>query len=257
MPLTHNTAPRRITSLVLALVSVGAATLGVLSPSPAHAAAGTPKVGQCHQYSIAVYNASTDPTAPVTCSKRHDAITIAVGHLPKSITYAEIASMTGKAARIIDRVCDRAVARRLHASVRQQQLTAYTAAYFVAPQARFDAGAHRFRCDLVLVGAHRLIRLPAHPHATGALSAAATRCLSRTDLNGGAWYSCKDPHLYRAIGTFVVRGKGYPSAASFQRQAQRHCGPLLGRHAGVSFPPSRLWWSHGGRVSICYLKTHH
>jgi hypothetical protein len=227
----------------LSLLTVGAGSLTIASP--ASAAAGVPKVGECHQLSTAQALAMSDTKPGVACSKPHDFQTFAVLTSPTSL-----AGLTDEQLSAASTACTRPFIKALGPAVRSS-LTSYELYTFVPTAAQREAGARWIRCDLTLDRNHRPTALPRHrlsrPIVPSRIPDGVRTCLTRSR----AITTCERPHAYRAAMAFVIRQAAYPSEEQFNRAADRRCAPGW----ALAQLATRRAWEAGRHTVVCFDRT--
>ena len=112
----------------------------------------TPEVGECHALSLRQAVAVVGRTAPVACRRPHTAQTYFVGRLDLTTKSGFTRRVDSQAAqRQMSRACTTRLPRHLGRTPRELRLSMVRAVWFSPSQARAEAGADWFRCDIVAV----------------------------------------------------------------------------------------------------------
>lgn len=253
--LTPSLTPSLNPSLTLALAPLLLTLLGVVA-APAHADVARPAVGQCRQLAMAQVDAASDPSAPGSCTAKHNVQTIAVVDVP------DLATLTEEEFAIVgDAVCEAPLYRTIAGPLSTAKLTAYTLVFFEPTAAQLAAGESWVRCDLAINGGARLGQLPKHRLKapvlrTRTIPAAAANCVKAApprSLDAGSYYrtTCAKKHDLRAVSTVKVAGKAKvrPGDRKFLKAARADC------------PKSWVWaswpsvggWLAGDHLLVCYV----
>jgi hypothetical protein len=245
--------PRTLTTalaLALALVTLAlpgpAATARAAAPD--RGGVDKPTVGECHLYRYAEVNHASEKSKVVPCSQKHTAQVIAVVKVPKRIPFADATGVfdaTGPA-------CYRAMAKTLGGNLAFRSLSAYNFAFFVPTKAQQAAGARWVRCDLILEGGRKLMKLPSPFLSKRPLPDSVARCLLRA---GGALLPtvCSRKHDYRAAGIVKLKGT-YKTPRVFLSLAAKRCPKIAGKGWILTYP-NAIAWRSGDREITCSSAT--
>lgn len=231
-----------------ALVALTLLALGMslaLVPSTAHAAPAKPKVGECHDLTTRQAWAASDSRKPVPCSSRHTLKTFAVPVSPTSF----VGLSEDEASEIGFRLCDGPLRRALGGTETKLAQTLYSEFMFLPTSAQRAAGARWVRCDIGIVAATGLRRLPrlSHPVLKGQLSDRERLCLTKRDAS----VTCDQPHAYRSQGAYVSASVAHPGADAVLQEAGRRCP----RTSSYAQWPDEQRWSASNRIVVCFQKT--
>ena len=231
----------------------------VVTPPNANAVVAAPRVGQCYNYTFAQANtASASPTAAVSCSARHTAVTFYVG----TVSGSTARSSTPTAAAVllqVARVCNLRLSSSLGSTVRLTR--AFPAnQVFVPTVAQWSAGARFYRCDADLVSSNTsLAAIPSNFISVIKTSTGVSRyrwCLTAR----AATTSCTATHYYSAITwvSLVTATAPYPGAAVTARRAASLCAAAVSRLVNRRFAWYSLWplsgnWAYGLRSATCFV----
>ena len=247
-------APRHLRAVAAMLTLLAVA----LAPSAAEARAtpdgpdyGSPQVGECHQLTMDDAASASDTSAPTDCAQSHTTRVIAVGHLPTRYAWSNQDAVE----RVAIRACVPALDEALGRTDRVRDVSAYSWLYFRPTRAQRDHGARWIRCDLLLLGGARLLRLPTD--TTPALGRSplpngVARCLTGRTFSTTA---CSRSHAFRATGTFTVDAATYPGARRLDRAAARRCPSHVSSTAFRWTYRTGLRWNLGDHVVVCYTRT--
>jgi hypothetical protein len=239
------------------LAAVGAA-VALTVAAPAHAgdskaATGKPTVGQCRSLTLAQASAASNTTAPIGCASPHNDRVIAVPHLPKGVTYAEL-DTAAKLTRVAVRLCYPAFRAALGQNDRVRNSSAYTYLYFQPTAKQRSNGARWLRCDLTLRHAKSLANLPTDrkPALTRSrLPAGVKRCLAGKAL---LTTTCKASHRYRVAGAVTVDIKRYPGRSRMIKIGRSRCPAITTTDADYRFTWSgkTVWNVARDHTLVCY-----
>lgn len=216
------------------------------------AAPARPRVGQCRTMNSRQYAATTDPRPPISCRRTHQARTFLVPTVPRRISMRDRPAVL----RFANRRCIAGREPVLGGTDRSRRLSAYDGGLWLPTPRQVSRGARWIRCDLVLIAGPRLAPLPPArrpqlgrtPHAESVARCALGR---RT---GYAVTTCSRPHAFRALGTYRMSGRSYPSDAARSREARRECGRIVPGDGYLVEYPSRAAFALDQRLAVCSTK---
>ena len=244
--------PRR--ALALGLVTLLAATLvAVASPAGARVPDGPeyqmPDVGECRVLTLADTGKASDSTDTVDCTESHTSYVFTTGLLPDSLDWD---SSPAKLSRAVINACYPAWEDHLGGGEKVREMSAYSIAWFMPTGAQRDHGARWFRCDLILLGGAKVLRLPSDtaPVLDTDLPDSVARCVTRDRHTT----TCARGHRWRATGAFRMRHDSFPTPTQFQRAANRHCPRLTSTHRWLWEGPVKDTWRLGVRTMVCYSR---
>ena len=235
----------------VALLAVLLGTLTVATGSPASAATGKPKVGQCHNLTWNQAYSASDTRPVVSCRARHTTETIAVKTAPVSLAGLSDAELSD----VMEKICTPVFLARLGRTPARRASTPYSFQMYGPTPAQVAQGAQWVRCDVYLRGGkNTMLRLPGHRLPRIILPARPTdatlRCLDASNVPT----PCTHRHSYRPNGVLLFKASlPYPKdpTATFNAAASRSCPRSTARWTWVA--PIR--WSAGDRSMVCYDKT--
>lgn len=219
-----------------------------------------PRVGECHDLGFRQALAVVGRTAPVACRRPHTAETYFVGRLRLTTDAGFDRRVDSQAAqRQMRRACTARLPRHLGRTPRELRLSMVQAVWFGPSQARADAGADWFRCDVVAVAApQRLLPLPRRTSGWDALPA-----MCGTAAPGSAGFrrvACGSPHSWRAVATVDLPGARLPRPAAVADAMEAPCRDAAA--AATDDPLDFTWsqesptaeqWDAGQRYGICWV----
>lgn len=224
-----------------------------------------PTVGQCRRLDLAQATSPVDTRAPVDCGRPHTAVTVAVGLLPAVAGGHLLAVDSDAVRRRVAAACPPSLLERAGGDETARRLSRLRVVWFTPSLEQADAGADRYRCDLVAVrDADRLLRLPRRVAGLldrpGALDTFGTCGTAAPDARGFRRVACTDPHRWRAVDTVdLPRDAGYLDGALTRRgesacqdvAAERADGAL--RYSYAFEWPTRDQWRDGQRWGWCWV----
>ena len=238
----------------LALLAALALASTLLVGSSAEAAAPAPVVGDCHDYTFDDMLGEHETSTPVDCSQDHNARVIEVFDLPDGKDWSDY-SLEGLG-HLTTRHCYDSLWDALGRSAKVRDMTAYTYSWFTPTKAQRQDGARWIRCDLVLLGGKKLMKLPTD--AVPALpDGSLTKDIKRCMTGHGYDTVCTRDHAYRAMGAFTMKVDKYPSDAKKRRLAIRHCGKFVTSRTFSWTTAGEDGFRQGDHVMVCYNKTKH
>ena len=232
-------------------------------PSTA-AAPRAPRTGACYRLDVRSALEASSTRAPVSCSSRHTAVTVAVGTVQPVLDGHLLALDSARVQRQVADHCRRSVDAHVGGSTNQQRLSRVQAVWFTPTPAQADRGALWFRCDLVIsAGAQSFAALPRT--TSGLLEAAGA--LDRWGTCGTASPSaahfrrvlCSARHAWRArTATTLPAGTTYLSKKA-GKVADARCRDVAARLSPRSRKlrwafewPTRTQWHAGQRYGFCW-----
>lgn len=210
--------------------------------------AGAPTTGACYRLSAADLAASTNASAPVSCTDQHNAMTMKVGLFPTTMTVTE--------PEYAQRSCARRLPSTTGLSRSAVEGTIFTAHWFGPTSEQRAAGARWFRCDVIAKTTDGTKRLPttSAPLTNGEAPDAYARCVQ---LRGGSesnpvYLTCDRPHRYRWAGAFEAAGGAYPGAESLRTMVEQRCRRFVGTGPFWYTYPLKAVWRAGERTISCF-----
>jgi len=230
----------------VALLAVLLGTLTVATGSPASAATGKPKVGQCHNLTFKNVTLPREPKPPVPCGARHTTQTIAVVTVStplKGLSLDQLATIGAQA-------CVPPTLKALGRNAVARLATAYDLFYFMPTKPLIAAGAQWFRCDIGVLADKSMLPIQrlSKPIVPRILKDADLRCIAKDHMPT----PCSHPHAYRPNRalTFKANVTSPPTKADVPYLLANVC-PKGSRYV--------IWndaqWAAGDRAIVCYAKT--
>ncbi|HEY0889759.1 MAG TPA: septum formation family protein [Nocardioides sp.] len=228
--------------VALSMLALGASL--TLVPSGAQAAPAKPKMGTCHQLTVAQAEAAHETKPAIACTKRHNTWTFAVVQGP-----ADLAAWNGDAYGRLGVLCQKPFERTLGGTALKRAQTAYALLWFTPTAEQLAAGQRWIRCDLALFTTKSLPSLPklTRPVLSDGIAESERLCLTAR----GFATTCTTKHAYRSFSAFKVARVSYPTEQEFLALARARC------RKGWDYVtwPGPITWSSGHRVLTCYDKT--
>lgn len=228
-------------------------------------AAQPPAVGACRNLTYHAAEANSDSTPTIPCTSQHTAVTVAVGSLvdKQHPTLTNVNSAAVQHRLIV--TCKKDVNAYVGGGSKQYALSLVQAIWFLPTPEQIAAGAHWYRCDLVvLAGESRLAPLP--NKMRNALTP--SRALNRWGTCGNAAPSspkfrrvlCSAPHKWRAVAVVDVPRKSAYLARPTGANASKKCGTIAANNAAGALRytwsfqwPNKQQWQAGQRYGLCWL----
>ncbi len=230
------------------------------TPAPA-----PPEVGGCHRLTLAEATAPVDTTGPVGCRTRHTAVTVAVGRLPLLASGHLLAVDSRQVRQRVADACPPSLLRRAGGDETTRRLSRLRVVWFTPSLEQADAGADRYRCDLVAVrDEDRLLPLPAR--VTGlldrprSLDTFGTCGTAAPDARGFRRIACADPHRWRAVDTVDLPRAARHLDPAVTRRGKAACEDVAAARADGELRyswafewPTRAQWREGQRWGWCWV----
>ncbi|HWU33529.1 MAG TPA: septum formation family protein, partial [Marmoricola sp.] len=233
----------------LKLIAVAAVVLAVggcgstaaKSPTPSTHPSGTPHPistaptpGACRDLTFNAAESNSDATPVVPCASPHTSVTVAVGSLIDK-QHPTITNLSSPAIqkRLIS-TCQQDVMRYVEGSNEAYALSLVQAIWFLPTTEQFAAGAHWYRCDLVvLAGQSRLAPLPsrvrgllARPHALNRWGTCSNTSPSSPKFR---LQLCGTSHRWRAVAMMPVPRKASYLSKAVGAEALKNCGKIAAK----------------------------
>lgn len=247
--------------------SSGGSTSASPSAAPTPPTPAAPAVGECRSLTLARATAPVDATTPVACRSPHTAVTVEVGVLPLLESGHLLAVDSVTVRDRVARSCPDSLLERAGGDETARRLSRLRVVWFTPSVEQADAGADRYRCDVVAVrDEDRLLPLPARLAGLldrpGALDRFGTCGTTAPDARGFRRVACADPHRWRAVDTVdLPAGARYLDEAVSDRgdsacedvAASRADGAL--RYSWSFEWPTREQYRAGQRYGWCWLPS--
>ena len=238
---------------------------GSSAPSSSAPPPSAPAVGECRRLTLAQATSPVDSRAPVACRSAHTAVTVAVGRLPSVADGHLLAVDSEQVRRRVAAACPASLLQRAGGDRTTQRLSRLRVVWFTPTVEEADAGADRYRCDLVAVrDDERLLRLP--PRVTGMLDRAGaldtygTCGTAAPDASGFRRVACTDPHRWRAVDSVDLPQDGRYLAGDLTERGESACQEVAAERADGALRysyafewPTRTQWREGQRWGWCWV----
>lgn len=270
--------PTLVAVLVASLVLAGCSGAGEDEPgeagSPSASASASPRedpvpaapaVGQCRRLDLARATSPVDTSAPIDCAKPHTAVTVAVGLLPAVADGHLLAVDSDAVRRRVAAACPSSLLDRVGGDETTRRLSRLRVVWFTPSVELADAGADRYRCDVVAVrDDERLLRLPRRVAGLldrpGALDTFGTCGTAAPDASGFRRVACADPHRWRAVDTVDLPRRARYLDGALTRRGESACQDVAADRADGALRysyafewPTRDQWRDGQRWGWCWV----
>lgn len=238
--------------------AVATATLGALVAwSPVASGAGVvedgptyqmPTVGECHLFKYADWTDASEPTAPVDCSAKHNALVIAVAELPADTDWA----MDGT--DLLDartEHCAPAFKEALGKSYKVIARTGFTWTSWIPTEEQRAHGASWIRCDINLFGFKKALPLGSTPFLTSSTVPRKYQTCLLVEEDVTYFSSCGSAHNYVLDKVVTVPGAAFPSRATFMKFARQNCPASKGDAWWATWRGLEAW-NAGDHTLVCY-----
>jgi hypothetical protein len=224
----------------------------------------TPKVGECHDLTFRQAVSVVGRTEPVPCGRGHTAETFHVGRLELATAAGAVRRVDSRAAQKQARTtCTARLPRHLGLTHRGLRLTMAQAVWFTPSQARADAGADWFRCDVVVVTAPRqLLRLPRRTKGWGDAPAIAMCATAAPGTKRFKRVTCGAKHSWVAVATVDIPGRRLPGQDAIADRMEASCRDAARSRADdpLDFTwsqesPTAEQWHAGRHYGICWAPS--
>jgi hypothetical protein len=239
------------------------------TPPPTATAAPRPPVRGCYRLSLSAAVAPTSDVRPAPCTRRHTAVTYAVGTLDTVVEGHLLAVDSRRVRAQPARACPPQLASYLGGTREQLRLSMLRPVWFTPTVEESDAGADWFRCDVVaLAGPDRLAWLDGTLRGVLGRPAGAAYAMCGTAEPGRPAFqrvTCASRHSWRAVRTIPLSARAgtrgaYPGAAIARAAGQRTCKDVGQRASsdqlnfswGYEWPSARQW-SGGQTYGLCWI----
>lgn len=224
-----------------------------------------PTTGACRNLSFSAAESNSDATPVVPCTGIHTAVTVAVGSLIDK-QHPTITNVSSPAIqqRLIS-TCKQDVMKYVGGSNQTYALSLVQAIWFLPTAKQFAAGAHWYRCDLVvLAGQSRLAPLPAkargllaRPHALNRWGTCSNASPSSPKFR---LQLCGAKHRWRAVAMMPVPRKSIYLSKAVGAEALKNCGKIAANNSTGKLKytwtfewPNKQHWQAGQRYGLCWL----
>ncbi|WP_183094643.1 septum formation family protein [Nocardioides stalactiti] len=242
---------------------IAAALLAALTPLTALAAGPAeaevevditaPAVGSCHALSLEEGGEWSDPDESVPCTGPHTSRTVKVLTFDDPSVWTDVESLFDLAPRR----CLPAIGRALKAEPKVISRSAYELYWFVPTEEQQAAGALWLRCDVVLRGGDRFLRLGRRLTLGDDLPLpdAVARCRA-DEASGFRPTACSRPHAYRATALIPYPQAEFPGTEASIAFAQRKCQRRMDGAAHYwEATINQGYWDAGYRWVVCSVLT--
>ena len=224
-----------------------------------------PEEADCYRFPYEELAQTTTDRAPVSCAKRHNAVTIHVGRLGRVSDGGAVDS--GQLQQRVADECQRRLARHLGGSPSTRKLSRFHSVWFLPTAADAEMGADWYRCDVVAFSSEgRLAALPRPQRLEDVLDrprALGTYGLCGTAEPGSPRFArviCSRRHSWRAVSTIRINGgQEYPGERAVRSAGEDRCRDLVREMSSSPLKfrygwewPTRQQWRHGQRHGYCW-----
>jgi hypothetical protein len=224
-----------------------------------------PRADACYRLTLEDATAPTSDAEPVPCRRRHTARTIHVGRLA-AVAPGRPAVDSPRVQRGIARTCTARFAAVVNGTPETRALSRLQVVWFSPTLAEYDAGADRFRCDVIAFGkGDDLLPLPRRgvrglldrPDALATFGLCGT---ARPGTRGFTRVACAFRHSWVAVATIPIEGgRRFPGAGRVRAAGDEACAELVRSQAGLPLEfsygwewPTRRQWAAGQRYGFCW-----
>ena len=224
-----------------------------------------PKVGECHELTLAQATDPVDTGTTVPCGRPHTSVTFKVGKISALADGHLLAVDSPTVQAGLAKACPPALPAYVGGDQLTQRLSRLEAVWFGPSLQQADAGADWFRCDVVgLRKAGALIALP--PKVKGALDA--PDALARFGTCGTSDPSaksfqrvvCSEKHSWQAVDVVDLPGNARYLAKDVSASGDATCKDVAAKRANGALKytwsfewPSRAQWATGQRYGYCWV----
>lgn len=227
-------------------------------------AAPRPRDRACYDLDFDEAVAPTAAAKPVSCARRHTAMTYAVGTLDSVVDGHLVAVDSRRVQAQVARTCPRRLADFVGASVDDLRLSMLRAVWFTPTLAESDAGADWYRCDVIAVATEGELA-PLTGRLAGVFDSPAGRDrygMCGTDEPDSADFArviCSRNHAWRAVRTVGFDSARYPGEGAARAAGQEVCLEAARSRApdaldftwGYEWPTAKQWRS-GQTYGLCW-----
>jgi hypothetical protein len=225
-----------------------------------------PRADACYRLTLEEATAPTSVAAPVPCGRRHTARTIHVARLPRVGAGRPAPVDSPRVQRRIAGTCTSRFAAVVGGTPESRSLSRLQVVWFSPTLEEYDAGADRFRCDVIAFGrGDDLLPLPRRGvrgllDRPGALATYGLCGTARPGSRGFTRVACGLRHSWVAIATIPIEGgPRYPGARRVRAAGDEACAERVRSEAGFPLEfsygwewPTRRQWEAGQRYGFCW-----
>jgi Septum formation len=226
-----------------------------------------PKVGSCYRLTLEEAARPTNDDRAVECTGSHTARTIHVGRLDTVVDGHSLGVDSDRVQQQLARTCPAQLAEFLGGDPETRALSRFQAIWFSPTLEEYDAGADRFRCDVVAVaGPDRLLALPSEDRLRGILDRPGTLdayglCgTAQPGARGFERVACSLAHSWVAISTIPIPGGDrYPGVPKVREAGDQACSDEVRQRNDFALEYSYGWewptedqWAAGQRYGFCW-----
>lgn len=225
----------------------------------------TPKLGNCYLLDIAAASARATDDPPVSCQKKHTAITVKTGEL-KRVYQGHLLALDSATVQFwLSQTCTKAVAKWVGGDETKLNISMLRPIWFSPSLVETIQGANWYRCDVVsLTGSGKLELL------TSDLKAALKNNLSEYGIcsdqapaeNNSAKFPCKQAHTWRVISSVQLPADANYLDPGGKAVLDKICKDAAGAEASdpLNFRwaaewPTKAAWDAGSRGGLCWVPT--
>lgn len=236
-----------------------------VSVSSAPPAPAPPKVGSCHDLTVAQATDPVDPGTQVPCARRHTSVTIKVGAFDPVVDGHLLALDSRTVPSQIAESCPDVPAAVVGGDRTTQRLSRFEVVWFSPSLEDADAGANWYRCDVVALRSEgNLLPLPARLKGAldqeGALDRFGTCGTAAPDQRSFARVVCSQRHSWRAVDVVDLPADARYLAKDVAALGDSACKDVASERANGSLKytwsfewPTRAQWSSGQRYGYCWV----
>ena len=210
---------------------------------------GNPAVGECHLIvSPEQFDAVSEPSPPVACTKEHTAQTYKVTQVPAPLSGQGTRPGQEQLKALTARLCDVASLRTYLGAGERDGTTGLAIAAYAPSRDDWERGARAVRCDVLLTandGAPRTTALDLRGVLAGSDSAALRLCYRQELADGqlsddGADVPCTEPHTAEDISAWFNLESSVATPAARNERCLPYALQFLGADAlpaGITLRP--------------------
>lgn len=230
------------------------------APAPAD-----PRVGSCHDLTLAEATEPVDTGPAVPCRGPHTSVTVRVGHFAPVVDGHLLAVDSRTVRAQITKACPPQPTAYLGGTLTERRLSRFQVVWFSPSLDQADAGATWYRCDVVAPSAAgRLLLLPARVQGVlgqrGALDRFGTCGTAAPDTARFARVGCSQKHSWRAVDVVALAAGARYLGRDAGTGADSACKDIAAARAegalkySWSFEwPTRVQWQAGQRYGYCWV----
>lgn len=206
-----------------------------------------PKVGECHNLTLADIAAESETKKPVACTADHTTRTVAVVDAPAKALKGSAAAR----AYAVGQACGDGYKKALGADSKTRAKTLYSLAWFMPTKEQRADGARWMRCDVTLSDEQRAYRITGSlPLLADGATKRELRCgRDKADKETWEFVPCSVKHQY--VAKMFVEASADTSYGEAKKAATAACFANRGL---ISWSQSEAW-GVGDRWYVCWETT--